>query len=211
MPRAGAPASSPRQVSISSPSTTWRPLAALMLQVLARCHFENLLRFLTSCQEGSYKNDLPMEMSALKPLLFRQEAMPYSCCPGPGCGTAHPIGPPGDQGVSESPLLSALLCKPGSTLLRFMSKTNSARACISPILVLQLVSILQGCRTTSASTPQDRHQTHVLFLPSEQFCPMSQHPWQLGAAGDRVLVNAMRAAVMVTLFIWLLQSPPEWW
>ena len=47
-------------------------------------------------------------MSALKPLLFRQEAMPYSCYPGPGCGTAHPIGPPGDQGVSESPLLSAL-------------------------------------------------------------------------------------------------------
>lgn len=143
VPRAGALAPSLRQVSISSPSTTWRPLAALMLQVPARSHcrggdFENLLRFLTSCQEGSYKNDLPMEMSALKPLLFRQEAMPYSCSPGPGCSTAHPTGPPGDQGVSESPLLSLLLCKPGSTLLRLMSKTSSARACITPSLSFNL-------------------------------------------------------------------------
>lgn len=38
VPRAGALAPSPRQVSISSPSTTWRPLAALVLQVPARSH-----------------------------------------------------------------------------------------------------------------------------------------------------------------------------
>lgn len=206
VPRAGAPASSPRQVSISSPSTTWRPLAALMLQVPARSH----------CRTATLRISLDSSHHARRghtKMIYPWKYLLWNLC----CSDKKqcPIAAVQALVVETREWVKAHCSLPSSASQAPPCSDSWARPILpehaSPYLVLQLVSILQGCGTISASTPQERHQIHVLFLPSAQFCPMSQQPWQLRAAGDRVLANAMRAAVMVTLLIWLLRSPPEWW
>lgn len=89
--QSGCTSPPPGRASVSNPSTTCCLHAPSTCQVsLQNCHLEILPRFLILYQEGSYESNLPMEMSVLKTLLFRQVPMAHSCSPGSGCSTGWP-------------------------------------------------------------------------------------------------------------------------